>query len=114
MILKPIQPVGDTKLRLANGEDALLYELPDGMDWAVFQLDLSEGTAWTTNAIVTVRAGLTKAKQYDFLVAVTYTAVGVQLPIQVTGYRFINIYVSTPQAGANVIAPTLNVGKDNA
>ena len=112
MILKPIFPTNGTQLRLANGEDELLYEIPEGMDGGVFQLDTA--TSWTAASVVTAQGSLSKAKFYGFGIAATYTAVGIQLPLTITGLRYIRLYVSAAVAGSDVVVPIFNVWKNNA
>lgn len=112
MILKPTLPEGVAVLTLSNSNSYLTYEIPDGMDWAVFQLDTD--TSWTAAAVVQAYGGLTQTRQYAFSIPATYTAVGVQTAITVTGLKYLRLQVSTLAAGTDTIMPTLNVGKDNA
>lgn len=98
-------------MRFASAEDFLLYELPDGTNWAVVQLD--SDVSWPSGAVITVRVSNTVAKQYDFPVSpVTYAALGVQEILEVTGCRFLRLQVTTEGGTTETVTPTVRVGRD--
>lgn len=111
MILTPIQPTGANTLALSSNTDYLIYELPEGTNWCTVQLD--SDIAWTAAAAVTVRVGNNPSKQYDFPTgAVTFTALGMQPILEVTGCKYLLLKVTAAVAGTCVLVPTVNAGRD--
>lgn len=110
-ILQPIQPTGENTLALSSNTAYLVYELPEGSNWATVQLD--SDVAWTAAAVVVARIGNVVSKQHDFKSgAVYFTELGAQDTLEVTGWKYLLLKVSAAVAGTCVLIPTVNAGRD--
>lgn len=99
------------RLTLSVKNDALLYKVPEGMEWLALQLDAAGTGSWTAGAVITSEVSLDGVNFYN---AITYTAVGFPTLRCITGSLFMRLRVSTAQAGTDTIIPTVNVGNAKA